>query len=142
MATACRTRPLSSPTACYTCNEEGHIARDCPDKAKKGNKRVSVVEQAGDHVRRSILKPSVEGSQHVAGTGELWTQKVVRFALTDRKPATRRGSKFHEQIARMTIYLNDIQYPRDAVVDTGASVSIVGLSAIKDIPHQMLSPGK
>ena len=41
----------------------------------------------------------------------------------------------------MTIYLNDIQYPRDAIVDTGASVSIVGLFAIKDIPHQMMSAG-
>ena len=52
------------------------------------------------------------------------------------------GSKFHEQISRMTVYLHNICYPRDAIVDTGASITMVGSSQIRDIPHRLLSSGK
>ena len=42
----------------------------------------------------------------------------------------------------MTVYLEDIRNPRDAIVNSGASISVVGRSQIKDIPHQLLSIGK
>ena len=74
--------------------------------------------------------------------GQKKIPKVVRFALTTKEPIMGKGSKFHEQISRMTVYLHDICYPRDAIVDTGASISVVGSSQIRDIPHQLLSIGK
>ena len=73
--------------------------------------------------------------------GQQKIPKEVRFALTIKEPIKGKGAKFHEQIARMTVYLQDIQYPRDEIVDSGASISVVGSSQIKGIPHSLLSSG-
>ena len=89
----------------------------------------------------SILKPSVTAPAELGLTGPGKTPKVVRFALTTKEPVRGKGSKFHEQISRMTIYLHDIRHPRDAILDSGASVSVVGQSQIRDIPHRLLSSG-
>ena len=78
----------------------------------------------------SILKPSVTAPLELGLMGPGKTPKVVRFALTTKEPVRGKGSKFHEKIARMTIYLHDISHKRDAIVDSGASVSVVGQSQI------------
>ena len=62
----------------------------------------------------SILKPSVKAPEEPTKPGQK-VPKVVRFALTMKEPMKGKGSKFHEQIAQMNIYFEDIQYPRDAI---------------------------
>ena len=89
----------------------------------------------------SILKPSVMAPAELGLTGPGKTPKVVHFALTTKEPVRGKGSKFHEQIARMTIYLHDISHKRNAIVESGVSVSVVGQSQIRDVPHRLLSSG-
>ena len=88
-----------------------------------------------------ILKPSVMAPIELGLTGTGKTPKVVRFALTTKGPITGKGSKFHEQIAQMTVYLQDNRYKRDAIGDSGASVSVIRQSQIRDVPHRLLSSG-
>ena len=135
LARDCRTRPLASETACFSCGKEVHFSRDCPDQPNREG-RVSMLRQF-----ESILKPSVTAPMELGLTGPGKTPKVVRFALTTKAPVMGNESKFHEQIARMTIYLQDISHQRDAILDTGASISVIGQSHLRDIPHRLLSSG-
>ena len=54
------------------------------------------------HQYESILKPSVTAPADLRITGPEKMPKVVRFALTTKEPVRGKGSKFHEQISRIS----------------------------------------
>ena len=74
-----------------------------------------------------IIWPLICGPEEVTIPGLLKRPKVVRFDLMTKPPMHSKGYKFHEQIARVTIYLWDMRYQRDAIVESGASISMVGV---------------
>ena len=82
-----------------------------------------------------VLKPSICGPEGNTKPGSPKTPMVVRINLSTQ-PAKKPGeSQFHEQCPRLTVYLEYIYISRDAIVDSGAFISIVGQSQLQGVPH-------
>ena len=63
---------------CYTCNKQGHLAKDCPDKAKAKKKapaKARIIETEGDSAEES----SKESSEEEEEDDDKWGKNFIKL---------------------------------------------------------------
>ena len=108
-------------------------ARDCTLKKPKSDGRVNMVKRP----TIDILKP-IRGPDGNPMPGMSKTPKVARFDLCTQHAKKLEESRMHEKCPRLTDYLENIYCRREAIVDSWASISIVGQSQLQGVPHRLI----